>query len=76
MKTFKEFTLTEGGKFSSSQLAKLKAKYAEIDKINPSSPSFKKMKALMVKMSPEMLQQIVDAKVKFLQHVAHDLLKK
>jgi hypothetical protein len=75
MKTFKEFSLTEG-KFTSAQLAKLKSKYAEIDKVNPSSPSFKKMKALMAKMSPEMLQQIVDAKVKFLQHVAHDLLKK
>lgn len=45
MKTFKEFELSihiaEGKKFSSSQLATLKAKYAEIDKINPSSPSFK-----------------------------------
>lgn len=75
MKTFKEFSLTEG-KFTPAKLAKLKAKYAEIDRVNPSSPSFKKMKALMAKMSPEMLQQIVDAKVKFLQHVAHDLLKK
>jgi hypothetical protein len=92
MKTFKEFDnhqtedLNEiksilnykgnGEKFSSTMLAKLKAEYAKIEKINPAGPGYKKMKAIMAKMSQEQLQQIVDAKIKFLQYTAADLLKK
>ena len=66
----------DGKKFSSVMLAKLKAEYAKIEKIDPSGPGYKKMKAVMAKMSQEQLQQIVDAKIKFLQYTAADLLKK
>ena len=54
----------------------LMGRYSKIEKINPSSQSYKKMKEMLGKMSKEQLQQIKDAKIKFLQYTAGDLLRK
>ena len=68
--------IEEGAKFSTSQIDKLKSEYSKIQKINPDSPSYKKMKDMMGKMSKEQLKQIRDAKIKFLQYTAGDILRK
>ena len=68
--------MLEEAKFSAAQIDKLKAQYATLQKINPASPSYKNMKDMMGKMSKEQLKQIRDAKIKFLQYTAADLLRK
>ena len=67
--------IEEGAKFSAQQLDKLKAQYSTLQKMNPASPTYKKMKEMLGKMSKEQLQQIKDAKIKFLQYTASDLLR-
>ena len=67
--------IEEGAKFSAAQLDKLKTQYSSLQKIDPTSQSYKKMKEMMGKMSKEQLQQIKDAKIKFLQYTAGDLLR-
>ena len=70
-----EVEIEEGAKFSASQLDKLKAQYSTLQKMNPGSPTYKKMKEMLGKMSKEQLKQIRDAKIKFLQYTAADLLR-
>ena len=71
-----EVEIEEGAKFSASQINKLKTEYSKLQKIDPESPAYKKMKAALGKMSKEQLKQIKDAKIKFMQFTAGDLLRK
>jgi hypothetical protein len=68
--------IDEAATFSAAQLDQLKTEYSSLQKIDPSSPTYKKMKDMMGKMSKEQLTQIKDAKIKFLQYTASDLLRK
>ena len=58
-----------------AQLATLKKEYGKIDKIDPSSPALKKMKLKLKSLPTEVLQQIVDAQIKFIQWDAKDIIK-
>ena len=71
-----EVEIEEGAKFSASQINKLKTEYSKLQKIDPESPAYKKMKAALGKMSKEQLKQIKDAKIKFMQFTASELLRK
>ena len=68
MKTFKRF-ITEAG-FSPSQVKKLRSEYAKIDRIDPTSAGYKKMDAMLEKMSVEDLEKLIDAKIKFVSSLA------
>ena len=68
MKSFKEY-ITEAG-FSASQVKRLRAEYAKIDRIDPTSAGYKKMDAMLEKMSVEDLEKLIDAKIKFVSSLA------
>ena len=68
MKSFKEY-ITEAG-FSQSQIKKLRSEYAKIDRIDPTSAGYKKMDAMLEKMSVEDLEKLIDAKIKFVSSLA------
>ena len=68
MKSFKEY-ITEAG-FSASQVKKLRSEYAKIDRIDPTSAGYKKMDAMLEKMSVEDLEKLIDAKIKFVSSLA------
>jgi|ETNmetMinimDraft_26_1059896.scaffolds.fasta_scaffold182883_1 hypothetical protein len=65
---FKEY-IAEAG-FSSSQIKKLRSEYAKIDRIDPTSAGYKKMDAMLEKMSVEDLEKLIDAKIKFVSSLA------
>jgi hypothetical protein len=58
-----------------AQLATLKKEYAKINKIDPTSPAYKRMKLKLSSLPTEVLQQIIDAEIKFLQWDAKDIIK-
>ena len=62
-------------KLSKSQLATLKKEYAKVDKIDPTTPAYKRMKNKLTSLPTVVLQQIVDAEIKFLQWDAKDIIK-
>ena len=68
MKSFKEY-ISEAG-FTSSQVKKLRSEYAKIDRIDPTSAGYKKMDAMLEKMSVEDLEKLIDAKIKFVSSLA------
>ena len=68
MKSFKQH-LTEAG-FSDAQIKKLRSEYGKIDKIDPTSKGYKKMDAMLEKMSVEDLEKLIDAKIKFVSSLA------
>lgn len=73
MKTYKE--LREKVGMSATQLATLKKEYSKIDKIDPSSPAYKKMKKKLESLPDNVLQQIKDAEIKFLRWDADTILR-
>ncbi len=83
MITFKEFItesnaleLLSEAKFSKDQIEKLKSEYEKINKIDPSSPTYKKLVDMLNKMDQETLKQIADAKIKFVSALALNRIKK
>jgi hypothetical protein len=56
--------------FSDAQLAQLKKAYANLDRIDPTSPTYKKLKAMIAKMDAKALEKIARAKVKFVSQIA------
>ena len=54
----------------------MKSEYSKLQKIDPESPAYKKMKTALGKMSKEQLKQLKDPKIQFLQSTAGDLLRK
>ena len=53
-----EVEINEGAKFSASQIKALKTEYSKLQKIDPESPTYKKMKVMLGKMSKDQLKQI------------------
>ena len=62
--------------FTKSQLSRLKKEYDKINNINPESPTYKKLKDKIRKMDTKMLQQIYDAKIKFMRGLAFNELSR
>ena len=68
MKSFKQH-LTEAG-FSQSQIKKLRDAWGTVERIDPTSNTYKKLDAMLEKMSIEELEIIIDAKIKFVSSLA------
>ena len=56
--------------FSPAMVAKLKAEYSKIDRIDPSSPNYKKLTAMLDKMDMKDLESLADAGIKFVSGLA------
>jgi hypothetical protein len=70
--SLKESPTSVKGKFSKEHLAKLKAEYDSLDKINPSSPSYDKLIKLLNIMDKNQLKQLSDANIKFVSMLARN----
>ena len=68
MKTFKEY-ITEAG-FSQSQIKRLRDAWGTVERIDPTSNTYKKLDAMLEKMSIKELEIIIDAKIKFVSSLA------
>ena len=66
-KSLEEAMLNE---FSDAQLAQLKKAYANLDRINVTSPTYKKLKAMIANMDVKALEKVARAKVKFVSQIA------
>jgi len=64
---FEEAMLNE---FSDAQLAQLKKAYADLDRINVLSPTYKKLKAMIANMDVKALEKVARAKVRFVSQIA------
>jgi hypothetical protein len=64
----KEETMTES--FSPSQIAALKAEYSKINRIDPSSDTYKKLIAMLDKLDLKSLQSLAGAEIKFVSMLA------
>ena len=62
--------------FSPDHLAKLKKAYGKINRIDPASLSYKKLTKFLDSLDKEHLQQLVDAKIKFLHVLAKNRIKR
>ena len=62
--------------FSPDHLAKLKKAYEKINRIDPASLSYKKLTKFLDSLDKEHLQQLVDAKIKFLHVLAKNRIKR
>jgi hypothetical protein len=60
------------GQFTASHLDALRSQMSGIKRIDPSSPSYKKMTAHLDSLSPVQLKQIHEAKIPFLSNLAHN----
>ena len=56
--------------FSDAQLAQLKKAYADLDRINVTSPTYKKLKAMIANMDVKALEKVARAKVRFVSQIA------
>jgi len=79
-KKFREYILEElikevVGKFTPDMLNKLKKAMAKISKIDPMSPAYKGIEAILDGLDKKQLQQFVDAEVKFLDKLAQNRLR-
>tara|TARA_B100000745_G_scaffold295460_1_gene239564 strand:- start:781 stop:1023 length:243 start_codon:yes stop_codon:yes gene_type:complete len=68
MKNFKQY-ITEAG-FSQSQIKKLRDAWGTVERIDPTSNTYKKLDAMLEKMSIKELEIIIDAKIKFVSSLA------
>jgi len=66
-KSLEEAMLNE---FSDAQLAQLKKAYADLDRINVTSPTYKKLKAMIANMDDKALEKVARAKVRFVSQIA------
>jgi len=64
---FEEAMLNE---FSDAQLAQLKKAYADLDRINVTSPTYKKLKTMIANMDVKALEKVARAKVRFVSQIA------
>ncbi len=56
--------------FSDAQLQQLKKAYADLEKINVTSPTYKKLKAMIARMDKAALEKVARAKVRFVSQIA------
>ena len=56
--------------FSDAQPAQLKKAYGNLERINVSSPTYKKLKKMIASMDAKMLEKVARAKVKFVSQIA------
>ena len=63
-------SITEAIKLSKKQIDVLRNGYDKINKINPSSPIYKRLTGLLDKLSKTQLQQLGNAKIKFVSSLA------
>ena len=68
MKSFKEYIIEAG--FSQSQIKKLRDAWGTVERIDPTGNTYKKLDAMLEKMSIEELEIIIDAKIKFVSSLA------
>ena len=61
--------IAEAG-FSKSQIKKLRDAWGTVERIDPTSNTYKKLDAMLEKMSIEELEIIIDAKIKFVSSLA------
>ena len=61
---------TELAEFSDAQLQQLKKAYADLEKINVTSPTYKKLKAMIARMDKAALEKVARAKVRFVSQIA------
>lgn len=71
-----EVELDEMYKITPDMLKKLRAEYGKIDKINPDSPVYAKLKKFIASMNKDQLKTIADADIKWLSMLAAFQLKK
>jgi len=62
-------------KFKPAEIAALRLAYDKLDKIDPMTPAYEKLVALLDKMEQPMLRQVRDAKIKFLSKLAINRIK-
>jgi len=61
---------TELTEFSDAQLQQLKKAYADLEKINVTSPTYKKLKAMIARMDKGALEKVARAKIRFVSQIA------
>ena len=66
---FVEETISEE-KLSATQISALRQEYSKISKVDPSGEGYKKLTALLDKLDKQSLQDLVDAKIKFVSSLA------
>lgn len=73
MKNFKQFLLEQ---FSKEQLDKLRKEYGTLEKIDPTSPSYKKLITLLNNLPQEHLKSLASADIRFVSVLAKNRIKK
>jgi hypothetical protein len=63
------------GKFTERHLSALRVEFLRIDRIDPSSPSYKKLIELLDSMSQTQLKQIHRASIPFMSRLAANRIK-
>lgn len=74
--TWKTKSESVSERFDKTHLGMLKQAYNDIDRINPNSPTYNRLVAMLDKLSNNELKQIVDADIKFLSLLAKNHLTK
>ena len=76
MKTFKDFlaeeiiSLTVDEGFSSEQIKRLRQEFGKINKVDPESPTMRKLRDMIKAMSDDDLEEIKNAKIPFVSGIA------
>lgn len=74
-KYIKEEVVKEAINFSKQQLDHLRKGYAPLKRINPASPSYKKLEKVLNNLGPAGLKQIADANINFISMLAKNRIK-
>lgn len=75
MRAHKKLVSKEENKINAKQLETLRKEYGKIDKVNPTGPAYKKMKAMIKSMSVDQLKGLAYAKIKWLSQFAASELR-
>lgn len=61
-------------KLDDSQIEKLRKEYEKIDRIDPASPTYKKLRRMISNMDKDSLKKLRDAKIKWISMLAANTL--
>jgi hypothetical protein len=75
-KVVKESAIDLDESFSDAQIAALKAEYGKINKIDPDSPSYKKLTKMLDSIPDDMLKKLSNADIKFVSALAKNRVAK